>query len=171
MERTTTASWSRTAKEVGWPKQLLAWASWPSSANRRSLVPEAFLITDELLITSLRILRGLRINQTAVERNLRAYAPFACTERILMALVRAGADRQEMHERLRILSQEAWQFVQNGQENPLIAMLIADEVINQRLSLDEIDRLSDVGSYLGFAESRAREMAGSIRAELELESR
>ena len=71
------------------------------SANRRILLPEAFLISDELLKTSTRIVRGLNINEAGIAHNLAVYAPFASTERVLMALVKLGADRQEMHERLR----------------------------------------------------------------------
>jgi len=71
------------------------------SANRRTLLPESFLIADELIQTSAKILDGLQVDQAAIERNLRTYGPFAATERVLMALGKAGADRQAMHDRLR----------------------------------------------------------------------
>ncbi len=64
------------------------------SANRRTLLPEAFLTTDELLLVARKILGGLKVNEAAMQRNLQTYAPFAATERVLMALSRAGADRQ-----------------------------------------------------------------------------
>ncbi len=136
------------------------------SANRRSLLPEAFLITDELLVSARRIARGLRVDAAAVQRNLRAYAPFACTERILMALARAGADRNAMHERLRLHAQAAWRALQEGQENPLIASIEDDEAILRYLSAGEIDRLTDVSKYTGLAEARARELAAAIRLEM-----
>jgi len=118
------------------------------SANRRSLLPEAFLITDELLISTRWILSGIQFDQAAIKRNLRAYAPFACTERLLMALVRAGADRQEMHERLRQHAMAAWQAVQTGQDNPLVDQVKNDEVIHSYLSAEAIDRLTEVEDYL-----------------------
>ena len=68
------------------------------SANRRSLLPEAFLIADELLRRGLRLIEGLRINRDASQRLLAAYGPFAATERLLMELVKRGGDRQELHE-------------------------------------------------------------------------
>ena len=71
------------------------------SANRRSLLPEAFLIADELLRRGLRLIEGLRINRDASERLLTAYGPFAATERLLMELVKRGGDRQELHEVIR----------------------------------------------------------------------
>lgn len=136
------------------------------SGNRRAMLPEAFLIADELLITSRRILGGLRIDKTAVQSNLQAYAPFASTERILTALARAGADRQAMHERLRRHALTAWQAVQAGQANPLIGLIQDDEGIRGYLSAGEIDRLTDVHSYLGLAESRALALAKNIREEV-----
>ena len=84
------------------------------SANRRSILPESFLICDELLRVSLRLIKGMKINQAAIQRNLEIYAPFAATERLLMALVKAGADRQVMHEHLREHALRAWQAVQEG---------------------------------------------------------
>ncbi len=70
-------------------------------ANRRILLPEGFLAADEMLHTVRGIVEGLQINQAAIRRNLETYGPFAATERVLMAAVRAGASRQEMHERIR----------------------------------------------------------------------
>ncbi len=139
------------------------------SANRRSLLPEAFLIADELLITARRIARGLRVDAPAVQRNLRAFAPFASSERILMALVRAGADRNKMHERLRLHAQAAWRALQEGQENPLIASVKNDEVFLRYISAEEIDRLTDVSRYTGLAQARALELAAAIRLEVGLE--
>ncbi len=136
------------------------------SANRRALLPEAFLIADELLITARRILRGLQIDRDAVRRNLQTYAPFACSERILMALARAGADRQAMHERLRGHAMRAWQAVRSGQPNPLIEAVKADETIRGYLSAEEIDRLAEVENYLGLARERALGLAALIRGEL-----
>jgi adenylosuccinate lyase len=89
------------------------------SANRRTLIPEAFLISDELLISASKILTGLQVNETAMRLNLATYAPFAAVERVLMALGKSGADRQVMHETLRQHSLAAWAAVKAGQANPL----------------------------------------------------
>ena len=133
------------------------------SANRRTLVPEAFLISDELLITIRKILAGLQVNEKAIQRNLETYAPFAAVERVLMALVKAGADRQVMHEYLREHSLTAWDAVQGGNPNPLIELVKHDPEINRYLSVDELQRLTDISSYLGDAPQRARKMAETIR--------
>ncbi len=137
------------------------------SANRRTLLPEAFLISDELLKTAVRIVRGLQVNETAVAHNLAVYAPFASTERVLMALVKAGADRQEMHELLRTHAMAAWQAVRQSQPNPLTRMLAQDAVINRYLSPGEIEKLMQIDRYVGIAPQRAREMARRISEEVE----
>ncbi len=133
------------------------------SANRRSILPEAFLIVDELLLTARRIIQGLVINREAIQRNLDSYAPFAATERILMAAARAGADRQKMHERLRELAMTAWQAVQSGRPNPLIADLASDAWITTYLSPEQIEALAAIDAYTGIAPQRARETAGRVR--------
>ena len=136
------------------------------SANRRSILPEAFLIIDELLITARRIIKGLVINRAAIQRNLDSYAPFAATERIMMAAASAGADRQKMHERLRELAMAAWQAVQSGRPNPLIADLESDAWITTYLSPEQIEALAIIEAYTGIAPQRAREMAGRVRSML-----
>ncbi|HEX7395189.1 MAG TPA: adenylosuccinate lyase [Anaerolineaceae bacterium] len=134
------------------------------SANRRTLLPESFLIVDELLITAQRILKGLKINREAIRRNLEIYAPFAATERVLMAAAGRGADRQEMHERLRMHAMAAWQEVQAGKPNPLLALLASDGWIRAYLPADELLALGNVDAYTGIAPQRSREIAASIRS-------
>jgi adenylosuccinate lyase len=134
------------------------------SANRRTLLPEAFLMTDELLNTAIKIISGLNIHPTAIKRNLSLYGPFAATERVLMALVKAGADRQIMHEALRQHALAAWQAVQNGQENPLGASICADFELLKYLSAGQLAELMAVEGYIGLSAPRAREMAERIRA-------
>ena len=133
------------------------------SANRRTLLPESFLIVDELLITARRILKGLKINREAIRRNLEIYAPFAATERVLMAASGRGADRQEMHERLRMHAMAAWQDVQAGKPNPLLALLASDAWITGYLPAEELSALGNVDAYTGIAPQRSREIAASIR--------
>ncbi len=133
------------------------------SANRRTVIPEAFLICDELLLTTKRILSGLQVNQAAIQRNLEAYAPFAAVERVLMALGKAGADRQVMHEYLREHSLTAWEKVQSGKPNLLAELISHDPEITLYLPMDELAKLMDVSHYLGDAPQRARQMVDTIR--------
>jgi adenylosuccinate lyase len=134
------------------------------SANRRSLLPEAFLICDELLATARCILDGLQVNEKAIRRNLEAYAPFAGIERVLVSLVKAGADRQVMHEYLREHSLTAWGEVQAGKPNLLVELISHDPEITRYMPDDEICQLMDIGQYLGDASHRAHQMAETIQA-------
>ena len=137
------------------------------SANRRTLLPEAFLITDELLQTTQKIIEGIRVNFHAVKNNMEIYGPFASTERLLMVLGKAGADRQLMHERLREHALAAWEEVQNGQINPLVQRLVADPVFNSYVQPSEIVTLLQAADYLGNAPDRARSLAHLILSELD----
>ncbi len=132
------------------------------SANRRSLLPEACLAADEMLRTAGAILSKLRVDETAIARNLAVYAPFAATERVLMALVKAGADRQAMHELIRRHAMTAWQAVQQGKPNPLVDEMCRDEAFTQKLPEAEIRKLMAAQAHVGNAPLRAREMAGTI---------
>jgi len=133
------------------------------SANRRTLLPEAFLISDELLLTAGRILSGLVIDEAAIQRNLEIYGPFAGIERALMQLVTAGADRQEMHERLRSHALAAWERLRRGEANPLIEIIAADKQLLEYLPADELRRLMDIAQYVGDAPQRARQLAQEIQ--------
>lgn len=137
------------------------------SASRRILLPEAFLIVDELLITAKRILVGLVVNEAALQRNLAIYGPFAATERVLMALGKAGADRQAMHEHLRQLSLEAWQVVQAGGPNPLEERIATDPLLLQYVPELELRRLMNVAQHLGDAPQRSLRLVQEIRQSLE----
>jgi adenylosuccinate lyase len=136
------------------------------SANRRSLLPEAFLICDELLLTAKRIMNGLQVNENAIKNNLETYAPFAAVERVLMALGKAGADRQVMHEYLREHSLTAWSAVQSGNRNPLTELISHDPEIIHYLPVDELCHLMNASDYLGDAPQRARQLADTIRNRL-----
>jgi adenylosuccinate lyase len=137
------------------------------SANRRTLLPEAFLISDELLKTASRILRGLQVNKSAIARNLATYAPFASTERVLMAMSKNGENRQDMHERLRSHAMVAWQSVREGQPNPLVDLLAHDPLISESLSPEKVKELMDVDQYIGAAPQRARGLAAAIKARIQ----
>ena len=133
------------------------------SANRRALIPEAFLALDEILQTLLEIVDGLRVDETRMRANLDKFGPFAAVERVLMAAVRRGADRQELHEVLRQLSMQAWEALRQEQANPLIDLVAQDARITRWLPAEELRSLFAVDNYTGIAGQRARAMAERIR--------
>lgn len=137
------------------------------SANRRTILPESFLITDEILKVSLKLIRGLNVNQEAIKRNLETYAPFAMTERIMMLAGKKGADRQEIHELLRQHALMAWQAVQQGQPNPLIQNLQKEPVLQKWISPEEIQQLSELDTYVGFAKERTKSLVEEIRSRIQ----
>ena len=134
--------------------------------SRRLVLPEAFLIADEMLRGACRIVQGLVVRKRAVARNLVTYGAFAATERLLMALARAGADRQTMHERIREHSMAAWAKIEAGAPNPLIERLSSDSVITCYLSPHEIRLLLDAGRHVGNAPQRARAFLAELRQAL-----
>ena len=136
------------------------------SANRRTSLPETFLIADELLITSLRITKDLRVNEPAIQRNMAIYGPFAATEKVLMALGKAGADRQDMHERIREHAMNAWAKVQMGEANPLVELIAHDETMLSYLPEGELRALMDASDHVGDAPERARQLSQTIRNQL-----
>jgi adenylosuccinate lyase len=136
------------------------------SANRRTLFPETFLALDEILATMQKIVSGLRVNETAIKVNLAKFGPFAATERLLMAAVKNGADRQETHEVLRQLSMAAWEAIQEAKANPLVELACANERLARWLKPQEIRALFSVEGYTGIAASRARELAELIISKL-----
>ncbi len=133
------------------------------SANRRVVLSEAFLAADEIVIAATRIIKDLRVNETAVQRNMRTYGPFAATERLLMALVKRGADRQEMHELIREHSLAAWAKLQEGEANPLIESLCADAHVRRYVEAGDARVLLNADVYVGDAPQRARAIANAAR--------
>jgi len=133
------------------------------SANRRLILPEAFLCADELLMTARKLIEGLKIDRAGVARNFAIYAPFAATERLLMALVKAGADRQVMHEVIREHALAAWAEVSAGRSNPLIEALCADPRIAQFIESAAVSSLLDARGYVGDAPQRAQHIAQQAR--------
>lgn len=134
------------------------------SANRRVLLPEGFLCADEMLITSQKLIGGLLINEGTIARNFAAYAPFAATERLLIAAVKASADRQALHEVIRQHAMHAWAEVAAGRPNPLIDSLCADPRVTRYLDAATSRSLLDAHEYVGDAPRRARMIAERIRS-------
>ena len=136
------------------------------SANRRLLLPEAFLLTDEVLSRSRRLVAEMRFWPGPIARNLRDYGVFAATERVLMAAVQAGGDRQALHEVIRAHSLAAWAALQAGQPNPLAQLLAADPQITQFVPANAVPALLDAGDHVGDAAERAQAMAALLRIAL-----
>ncbi|MCR5602335.1 MAG: adenylosuccinate lyase [Lachnospiraceae bacterium] len=120
------------------------------SANKRLSIPEAFLATDGVLDLCLNVVDGLVVNDKVIDKHLRSELPFMATENIMMDAVKAGGDRQELHELIRELSMKAAKNVkQNGGENNLLK-LIADEP-EFNMSLNELNKTMDPARYVGRA--------------------
>ena len=134
------------------------------SANRREVLPVLFLALDEMLIVAQRLISGLTIDRDATRRTLERYGTFAATERLLMELVKAGADRQKMHALLRDHSMAAWKAIAAGAANPLIDALSADPALTAYLPSERIRALLNAADYVGDAPERARALAAEIRA-------
>lgn len=97
------------------------------SANRRLVLAEAFLAVDAVLRVYQSIFRGIVVNEAPIRAHLERELPFMCTEEILMRAVRAGGDRQDLHERLRVHSRAAAERMKGGApDNDLFERLAAD---------------------------------------------
>jgi adenylosuccinate lyase len=138
------------------------------SANRREMLPAAFLAADEILGRAGRLIRDLRVDEAAMTRNLEKYGSFAATERLLMVTVKLGADRQEMHEIIREHSMAAWADITAGKPNSLAARLAGDRRVIEYLDSNRTLALLDASRYVGDAPERAKLIAERIRTILEL---
>lgn len=134
------------------------------SANRRTILPEALLCTDEIITLARKVIDGLRVEERRIAHNLRTYGPFAGTEAVMMEAARAGGDRQELHEQIRSAAMEAWGALARGEDNPLAQTLAADKALTALLDPAEIRRLLDPGKHVGTAPVRARALADRIDA-------
>ncbi|MDQ4076856.1 MAG: adenylosuccinate lyase [Chloroflexota bacterium] len=134
------------------------------SANRRVVLPQAFLAVDELLRVGTRLVRGLQVREEVVRRNLETYGPFAATERLLMEAVKAGANRQEFHEVIRQHSLAAWEAITAGEPNPLADQLTSDPRVTEYVPAQQGRALLDASEYIGDAAERARILARQATA-------
>jgi len=133
------------------------------SGNRRVVLPQTFLVADELLKRAKRIITGLRIDDVGMQRNLDVYGVFAATERVLMEGVRNGGDRQELHEIIRENSLQAWEAVRKGEANPLADLLAADERILALIDAATVRALLDATGHIGDAPQRAGQLVAAVR--------
>ena len=120
------------------------------SANKRLSVPEGFLAIDGIMDLCLNVVDGLVVYPKVIEKRLMSELPFMATENIMMDAVKAGGDRQELHERIRELSMEAGRNVkEKGLDNNLLELIAADPAFN--LTLDELKQTMDPSRYIGRA--------------------
>ena len=118
------------------------------SANKRLSVPEGFLAVDGILDLCLNVTDGLKVYPKVIEKRLMSELPFMATENIMMDAVKAGGDRQELHEKIRTLSMEAGRNVkEEGKENNLLELIAADPSFN--MSLEDLKKSMDPARYTG----------------------
>ena len=118
------------------------------SANKRLSIPEGFLAVDGILDLCLNVVDGLVVYPKVIEKRLMSELPFMATENIMMDAVKAGGDRQELHEKIRILSMEAGKNVKvEGGENNLLELIAADPAFN--MTLEDLRKTMDPSRYIG----------------------
>ena len=133
------------------------------SANRRTILPEAFLCADELVSLARKIVDGLRVDERRVTQNLRTYGPFAGSEAVMLEAVKAGGDRQVLHESLRDAAMRAYDRLAAGGDNPLAQLLVDDENLTRYLDPAEIRSLLDPTDHIGDAPERAHALASRVK--------
>lgn len=120
------------------------------SANKRLALPQAFLAVDAILIIWNNIMEGLVVYEKIINKHIMAELPFMATEYVIMECVKAGGDRQELHERIRIHSMEASKQVKiEGKDNDLIDRIIADNYF--KLDKEKLLSLLNPKNFTGFA--------------------
>ncbi len=135
------------------------------SANRRISIPEAFLATDGILSLYINVISGLTVYPKVIERHLMDELPFMATENILMHCVKAGGDRQTLHEAIRRHSVAAGKRVKTeGGDNDLLDRIAGDPAFG--LTWDEIDGIIRNGRFTGRAEEQTEEYLAVVRAVL-----
>ncbi len=121
------------------------------SANKRIAVAEAFLATDGILDLCLNVTDNLAVYPKVIEKRLRSELPFMATENIMMDAVKAGGDRQELHEKIRTLSMQAGYAVKvEGRDNDLLERIAADPQFN--LTKEQLEAAMDTSRYIGASE-------------------
>lgn len=123
------------------------------SANKRLSIPEGFLAIDGILDLCLNVVDGLVVYPKVIEKRLRSELPFMATENIMMDAVKAGGDRQELHEKIRTLSMEAGKNVkEKGLDNNLLELIAADPEFN--MTLEDLQKTMDPAKYTGRAKEQ-----------------
>ncbi len=137
------------------------------SANKRLSIPEGFLAVDGILDLCLNVVDGLVVYPKVIEKRLMSELPFMATENIMMDAVKAGGDRQELHEKIRTLSMEAGRNVKvEGRENNLLELIAADPAFN--MTLEELRKTMEPSKYIGRSKEQVEAfLAGVIAPILE----
>ena len=131
------------------------------SANKRISVPEGFLAIDGILDLCLNVVDGLVVYPKVIEKRLMSELPFMATENIMMDAVKAGGDRQELHERIRELSMEAGKNVKvEGKDNNLLELIAADPAFN--LTLEDLQKSMDPSRYTGRAKEQTEAFIANV---------
>ena len=131
------------------------------SANKRLSIPEGFLAVDGILDLYLNVVDGLVVYPKVIEKHLMAELPFMATENIMMDAVKAGGDRQELHERIRQLSMEAGKNVkEQGGDNNLLELIAADPAFG--LSLEDLKKAMEPSRYVGRAPRQVEEFLEEV---------
>ena len=126
------------------------------SANRRIVNAQAFLTVDAILNIYMNVAENLVVYEKVIAKHIRAELPFMATENIMMECVKAGGNRQELHEQIRVLSMEAGKNVKvEGGENNLIDLIKKDEMF--RPVWDHIDEILEAKNFIGRAPSQTVE--------------
>ena len=133
------------------------------SANKRLSVPEGFLAIDGILDLCLNVTDGLKVYPKVIEKHMMAELPFMATENIMMDAVKAGGDRQELHEKIRELSMEAGRNVkEEGKDNNLLELIAADPAFN--LSLEDLQKSMQPLRYVGRSKEQVERFVDTVVA-------
>ena len=131
------------------------------SANKRLSIPEGFLAIDGILDLCLNVVDGLVVYPKVIEKHMMTELPFMATENIMMDAVKAGGDRQELHERIRELSMEAGKTVKvEGKDNNLLELIAADPAFN--LTLEDLQKSMDPTKYVGRAKEQTEKFVSKV---------
>ncbi len=134
--------------------------SLDDSANRRLVLADSFLTADAVLLVAADVASGLTVRENATATLVRRELPFMATETLLMEAGKRGGDRQELHEKLRVLSLEAHQAVERGEENPLVERLAADP--DFPLDREEVDAFLDAERFTGRSAEQVDEFLAGL---------
>lgn len=136
------------------------------SANRRVFIPEAFLAADEILAVTNKLVGGIVIFEENVKRNLQKFGPFAGTESLMMEAVKNGANRQDLHERIREISMDAWEKVNTESTNPLVNLIKSDKMISAYIKKEKIEDLLNPSLHIGLAPNYCQKLIKEIKLEI-----
>ena len=134
--------------------------SLDDSANRRLVLADAFMVADAVLGLAAGIAAGLTVREETVAARVQRELPFMATESLLMKGTLRGGDRQELHERIRRFSMDAYAAVARGEANPLIETILADDAFS--LTREEVDEIMNPAAFIGRSPEQVDDFLGSV---------